>query len=70
MTNEEQKSDKKTPWVVSKVKETGKSVGKEIKHSSKVQEGSPADYMQRGLSRIASTKMGKKVKAQLDKNKK
>lgn len=68
--NENQSSNKKTPWIISKVKETGKSVGREVKHSSQVQEGSPADYMQRGLARIGSTKMGKKIKSQLDKNKK
>ncbi|MEX2935969.1 hypothetical protein [Staphylococcus saprophyticus] len=68
--NDNQSNDKKAPWLLSKVKETGKSVGREIKHSSKVQEGSPADYMQRGLARIGSTKMGQKIKSQLDKNKK
>lgn len=68
--NENQDNGKKTPWLLSKVKDTTKSIGREIKHSSQVQEGSPADYMQRGLSRIGSTKMGKKIKSQLDKNKK
>lgn len=68
--NENQGNGKRTPWIISKVKDTSKSVGKEIKHSSQVQEGSPADYVQRGLARIGSTKMGKKIKSQLDKNKK
>lgn len=68
--NENQDNGKRTPWIISKVKDTSKSFGKEIKNSSQVQEGSPADYMQRGLARIGSTKMGKKIKSQLDKNKK
>jgi hypothetical protein len=68
--NEDQSNGRRTPWLISKVKNTGQSIGKEVKHSSQVQEGSPADYVQRGLARIGSTKMGKKIKSQLDKNKK
>lgn len=69
---EEQKgqSEKNKPWIISKVQNTGKSFGREFKHSSRVQEGSPADYVQKGWSRVMSTKMGEKIKAQLDKNKK
>lgn len=63
-------TDKNKPWIINKIQNAGKSAGREFKHSSRVQEGSPADYVQKGWSRVASTKMGKKIKAQLDKNKK
>lgn len=65
-----EQNDKNKPWIINKVQNTGKSIGREFKHSSRVQEGSPADYVQKGWSRVMSTKMGEKIKAQLDKNKK
>lgn len=51
-------------------RKVAKYFGKEFKHSARVQEGSPVDYLQIGLKRIGSTKMGQKIKRQLDQNKK
>ncbi|QDW97593.1 hypothetical protein DWB88_13690 (plasmid) [Staphylococcus warneri] len=51
-------------------RKVAKYFGQEFKHSSQVQEGSPIDYLQIGLKRIGSTKMGQKIKRQLDQNKK
>ena len=65
--NEQQSEEKKKFKTTRKV---AKYFGKEFKHSARVQEGSPIDYLQIGLKRIGSTKMGQKIKRQLDQNKK
>lgn len=54
----------------SKFKKLAKYVGDEAKANTRVQEGSPVDYIQRGWSRFNKTKMVKKVKSKLDQNKK
>ena len=67
-SNQEQQQEK--PKKFKTTRKVAKYFGQEFKHSSKVQEGSPIDYLQIGWKRIVSTKMGQKIKRQLEQNKK
>lgn len=63
-------SESTSEGVLNGLKRVKKNIGGDINHSKKIQEGSPADFLQRGVKRLGSTNFGKKVKDRLDLNKK